>query len=77
MFHRVLSPNERNNVDLKLIKLILIFNVQVVEIVDSSSGEESSSSSSDSDDCIMLSDSEVPPSPEAEDDPGNSGRQNI
>ncbi|CAK1553583.1 unnamed protein product [Leptosia nina] len=46
---------------------------EVVEIVDSSSGEESSSSSSDSDDCIMLSDSEVPPSPEAEDDPGNSG----
>nr|XP_049702735.1 uncharacterized protein LOC110384064 [Helicoverpa armigera] len=46
---------------------------EVVEIVDSSSGEESSSSSSDSDDCIMLSDSEVPPSPEAEEDPGNSG----
>ncbi|CAH2107450.1 unnamed protein product [Euphydryas editha] len=46
---------------------------EVVEIVDSSSGEESSSSSSDSDDCIMLSDSEVPPSPEADDDPGNSG----
>ncbi|XP_045493112.1 uncharacterized protein LOC123692414 [Colias croceus] len=46
---------------------------EVVEIVDSSSGEESSSSSSDSDDCIMLSDSEVPPSPEAEDDPSNSG----
>ncbi|XP_026486277.2 uncharacterized protein LOC113393543 [Vanessa tameamea] len=46
---------------------------EVVEIVDSSSGEDSSSSSSDSDDCIMLSDSEVPPSPEAEDDPGNSG----
>lgn len=49
---------------------------QVVEIVDidSSSGEESSSSSSDSDDCIMLSDSEVPPSPEAEEDPNNSGK---
>ncbi|XP_068630866.1 uncharacterized protein [Battus philenor] len=46
---------------------------EVVEIVDSSSGEESSSSSSDSDDCIMLSDSEVPPSPEAEEDPANSG----
>ncbi|CAH0749771.1 unnamed protein product [Diatraea saccharalis] len=47
---------------------------EVVEIVDSSSGEESSSSSSDSDDCIMLSDSEVPPSPEAADeDPNNSG----
>ncbi|KAJ0179964.1 hypothetical protein K1T71_004555 [Dendrolimus kikuchii] len=46
---------------------------EVVEIVDSSSGEESSSASSDSDDCIMLSDSEVPPSPEAEDDPNNSG----
>ncbi|XP_030023401.2 uncharacterized protein LOC115442500 [Manduca sexta] len=46
---------------------------EVVEIVDSSSGEESSSSSSDSDDCIMLSDSEVPPSPEAEEDPNNSG----
>ncbi|XP_059062187.1 uncharacterized protein LOC131855000 [Achroia grisella] len=46
---------------------------EVVEIVDSSSGEESSSSSSDSDDCIMLSDSEVPPSPEAEEDPHNSG----
>lgn len=46
---------------------------EVVEIVDSSSGEESSSSSSDSDDCIMLSDSEVPPSPEAEEDPSNSG----
>ncbi|XP_041975936.1 uncharacterized protein LOC121730827 [Aricia agestis] len=48
---------------------------EVVEIVDviSSSGEESSSSSSDSDDCIMLSDSEVPPSPEADDDPSNSG----
>ncbi|XP_045511992.1 helicase ARIP4 [Pieris brassicae] len=46
---------------------------EVVEIVDSSTGEESSSSSSDSDDCIMLSDSEVPPSPEAEEDPGNSG----
>ncbi|XP_050670450.1 uncharacterized protein LOC126969164 isoform X2 [Leptidea sinapis] len=46
---------------------------EVVEIVDSSSGEESSSSSSDSDDCIMLSDSEVPASPEAEEDPTNSG----
>ncbi|KAI5644071.1 hypothetical protein NE865_03982 [Phthorimaea operculella] len=46
---------------------------EVVEIVDSSSGDESSSSSSDSDDCIMLSDSEVPPSPEAEEDPNNSG----
>ncbi|KPI97951.1 Helicase ARIP4 [Papilio xuthus] len=46
---------------------------EVVEIVDSSSGEETSSSSSDSDDCIMLSDSEVPPSPEAEEDPANSG----
>ncbi|KAM3962874.1 uncharacterized protein ACR2FA_002969 [Aphomia sociella] len=46
---------------------------EVIEIVDSSSGEESSSSSSDSDDCIMLSDSEVPPSPEAEEDPHNSG----
>ncbi|XP_028164120.1 uncharacterized protein LOC114355472 [Ostrinia furnacalis] len=46
---------------------------EVVEIVDSSSGEESSSSSSDSDDCIMLSDSEVPPSPEADEDPNNSG----
>ncbi|CAH2075222.1 unnamed protein product, partial [Iphiclides podalirius] len=46
---------------------------EVVEIVDSSSGEESSSSSSDSDDCIMLSDSEVPPSPEADEDPANSG----
>ncbi|XP_045764210.1 uncharacterized protein LOC123866602 isoform X2 [Maniola jurtina] len=44
---------------------------EVVEIMDSSSA--SSSSSSDSDDCIMLSDSEVPPSPEAEEDPGNSG----
>lgn len=44
-----------------------------MEIVDSSSGEESSSSSSDSDDCIMLSDSEVPPSPEADEDPANSG----
>lgn len=42
--------------------------------MDSSSGEESSSSSSDSDDCIMLSDSEVPPSPEAEEDPTNSGK---
>ncbi|XP_026328424.1 uncharacterized protein LOC113236525 isoform X3 [Hyposmocoma kahamanoa] len=46
---------------------------EVVEIVSSSSGDESSSSTSDSDDCIMLSDSEVPPSPEAEDDPNNSG----
>ncbi|CAH0407698.1 unnamed protein product [Chilo suppressalis] len=46
---------------------------EVVEIVDSSSGEESSSSSSDSDDCIMLSDSELPPSPEADEDPNNSG----
>lgn len=46
---------------------------EVVEIVDSSSGEESTSSSSDSDDCIMLSDSEVPPSPEADEDPNNSG----
>ncbi|CAK1604094.1 unnamed protein product [Parnassius mnemosyne] len=46
---------------------------EVVEIVDSSSGEETASSTSDSDDCIMLSDSEVPPSPEAEDDPANSG----
>lgn len=54
---------------------IIPFPLQVVEIVDSSSGEESSSSSSDSDDCIMLSDSEVPPSPEAEDDPNNSGME--
>ncbi|XP_039748598.1 uncharacterized protein LOC120625599 isoform X2 [Pararge aegeria] len=46
---------------------------EVVEIMDSSSGEESSSSSSDSDDCIMLSDSELPPSPGAEEDPSNSG----
>lgn len=46
----------------------------MVEIVDSSSGEETSSSSSDSDDCIMLSDSELPASPEAEEDPNNSGK---
>lgn len=52
---------------------IHFYFTKVVEIVDSSSGEESSSSSSDSDDCIMLSDSEVPPSPEADEDPNNSG----
>lgn len=49
---------------------------EVVEIVDSSSSSSSSSESpsSDSDDCIMLSDSELPPSPEPEEDPQNSGK---
>lgn len=57
-------------------KMIPAMKKEVVEIVDSSSESSSSESapSSDSDDCIILSDSELPPSPEPDEDPQNSGK---
>lgn len=70
--NKFMAQNHLRNLKVNLIYFFLFH--KVVEIVSSSSGDESSSSTSDSDDCIMLSDSEVPPSPEAEDDPNNSGK---